>query len=159
MEMVEDEEKSKDLEEAKVEGSEDQAPPSVDGQPAYQQPPAYGAPAPYPPQGQQPYGQPPAYTQPPGQPPQDMMSTIFWKSLWFLILIGGILILVGQIMLDVADYSDEGLIKAGKILRTISAFMIGVPMVITGVYYDKVGDIVRFGLILSGILLLAFAFY
>ena len=87
------------------------------------------------------------------------MSSIFWKSLWFLILVGGILILVGQIMLDVAEWDDEGLIKAGKILRTISAFTIGVPMVITGVYYDKVGDIVRFGLILSGVLLLAFAFY
>jgi hypothetical protein len=159
MEMVEDEEKSTDVEEANEVGSEDQAPPPVDGQPAYQQPPAYGAPPPYPPQGQQPYGQPQAYAQPPGQPPQDMMSSIFWKSLWFLILIGGILILVGQIMLDVAEYDDEGLIKAGKILRTISAFMIGVPMVITGIYYDKVGDIVRFGLILSGILLLAFAFF
>ncbi len=159
MEMVDDEEMSIDSEEAKVEGSEDMAPPIVEGQPAYQQPPAYGAPPPYPPQGQQPYGQPPAYAQPPGQPPQDMMSSIFWKSLWFLILIGGILILVGQIMLDVAEYDDEGLIKAGKILRTISAFVIAVPMVITGVYYDKVGDIVRFGLILSGVLLLAFAFY
>jgi len=157
--MVEDDEKSIDSEEGNVEGSEDLAPPVVEGQPAYQQQPAYGAPPPYPPQAQQPYGQPPAYAQPPGQPPQDLMSAIFWKSLWFLILIGGILILVGQIMLDVADYDDEGLIKAGKILRTISAFTIGVPMVITGVYYDKVGDIVRFGLILSGVLLLAFAFY
>ena len=159
MEMVEDEEKSMDSEDVNVEGSEEQAPFAVEGQPAYQQPPAYGAPPPYPPQGQQPYGQPPAYAQPPGQPPQDMMSSIFWKSLWFLVLIGGILILVGQIMLDVAEYDDEGLIKAGRILRTISAFMIGVPMVITGIYYDRVGDIVRFGLILSGVLLLAFAFF
>ena len=157
--MVEDEEKSMDSEEANVDGSEEQAPPAVEGQPAHQNPPAYGAPPPYPPQGQQPYSQPPAYAQQPGQPPQDMMSTIFWKSLWFLVLIGGILILVGQIMLDVAEYDDEGLIKAGRILRTISAFMIGVPMVITGIYYDRVGDIVRFGLILSGVLLLAFAFF
>ena len=157
--MVEDEEKSADSEEANVEGSEEQPPFAADGQTAYQQPPAYGAPPPYPPQGQQPYGQSQAYVQPPGQPPQDMMSSIFWKSLWFLILIGGILILVGQIMLDVAEYDDEGLIKAGRILRTISAFTIAVPMVITGVYYDKVGDIVRFGLILSGTLLLAFAFF
>ena len=157
--MVEDEEKSMDSEDANVEGSEEQAPFAVEGQPAYQQTPAYGAPPPYPPQGQQPYSQPPAFAQPPGQPPQDMMSTIFWKSLWFLVLIGGILILVGQIMLDVAEYDDEGLIKAGRILRTISAFMIGVPMVITGIYYDRVGDIVRFGLILSGVLLLAFAFF
>lgn len=159
MKMVEDEEKSIDSEDENIEGSEEQAPFVAEGQPAYQQPPAYGAPAAYPPQGQQTYGQPPAYPPPPGQPPQDMMSNIFWKSLWFLILIGGILILVGQIMLDVAEYDDEGLIKAGRILRTISAFMIGVPMVITGVYYEKVGDIVRFGLILSGTLLLAFAFF
>lgn len=157
--MVEDDEKSVDSKELKAEGSEGHAPPAVEGQPAYQQPSAYGAPPPYTPQGQQPYGQPPAYAPPPGQPPQDMMSSVFWKSLWFLILIGGILILVGQIMLDVAEYDDEGLIKAGRILRTISAFMIGVPMVITGVYYEKVGDIVRFGLILSGTLLLAFAFF
>ncbi len=157
--MVEDEEKSMDSEEANVDGSEEQAPFAVEGQPAHQQPPAYGAPPPYPPQGQQPYGQPPAYAQTPGQPPQDMMGNIFWRSLWFLVLIGGILILVGQIMLDVADYDDEGLIKAGRILRTISAFVIGVPMVITGIYYDKVGDVVRFGLILSGALILAFAFF
>ncbi len=159
MEMVEDEEVSKEAEEEMDEGTEQQAPFAVEGQPTHQQPPPYGTPPPYPPQGQQPYGQPAAYAQPPAQPPQDMMSTIFWKSLWFLVLIGGLLILVGQIMLDVADYDDEGLIKAGRILRTISAFMIGVPMVITGIYYDKVGDIVRFGMILSGVLLLAFAFF
>ena len=120
--MVEDEEKSIDSEDENIEGSEEQAPFVAEGQPAYQQPPAYGAPAAYPPQGQQTYGQPPAYPPPPGQPPQDMMSNIFWKSLWFLILIGGILILVGQIMLDVAEYDDEGLIKAGRILRTNRAF-------------------------------------
>ena len=159
MEMVEDEEASKAPEDEKKEGTEQQEPRAVDGQPTYQQPSPYGTPPPYPPQAQQPYGQQPAYAQPPSAPPQDMMSSIFWKSLWFLILIGGILILVGQIMLDVAEYDDEGLIKAGRILRTISAFMIGVPMVITGIYYDKIGDIVRFGLILSGVLLLAFAFY
>jgi hypothetical protein len=148
MEMVEEEavSETKDL---SNEGSEPKAPQSGEGQQPYYQYPPYGAPQAYP----QPYGQQPS------QPPQDMMSSIFWKSLWFLVLIGGILILVGQIMLDVAEYDDEGLIKAGRILRTISAFMIGVPMVITGVYYDRVGDIVRFGLILSGVLLLAFAFF
>jgi hypothetical protein len=156
MEMVEEEEVS-EAKEKTDEGTEHKAPYTAESQPYYQQPYPYGAPPAYPPQGQQPYGQ--SYGQQPSAPPQDMMSSIFWKSLWFLILIGGILILVGQIMLDVAEYDDEGLIKAGRILRTISAFMIGVPMVITGVYYDRVGDIVRFGLILSGILLLAFAFY
>jgi len=117
---------------------------------------------------QQPYGQPygqqqyppqPGYTAPPSQPPQMLLSTVFWKSLWFLVLVGAILLLVGQILLDVADYTDEGLIKAGRILRTISGFLIATPMLITGIYYEGTKDLVRFGLILGGAILLAFAFF
>ena len=111
---------------------------------------------PYP---QQPYGQPaPAYGEP-AQPPQVLLSTVFWKSLWFLVLVGAILLLVGQILLDVADYSDEGMIKAGKVLRTISGFLVATPMIITGIYFDGTRDLVRFGLILGGAILLAFAFF
>jgi hypothetical protein len=88
-----------------------------------------------------------------------LLSTVFWKSLWFLVLVGAILLLVGQILLDVADYSDEGMIKAGRILRTISGFLIATPMVITGIYYEDTRDMVRFGLILAGAILLAFAFF
>ena len=154
--MVEDEETKMGTEE----GKDKPAPFTVEGgqnPPPQQQ--AYAMPPQYPPQGQPYYGQPSAYPQQPSPPPQDMMSTIFWKSLWFLVLIGGILVLVGQIMLDVADYSDEGLLKGGRVLGTIAAFMIGVPMAITGIYYDRIGDVVRFGLILSGVLVLAFAFF
>lgn len=118
-------------------------------------------PPPQPPYSQpysQPYPQPPMYAQP-AAPPQMLLSSVFWKALWFLVLVGAILVLVGQILLDVADYSDEGMIKAGKVLRTISAFLIGTPMVITGIYYDETRDMVRFGLILAGTILLAFAFY
>lgn len=109
--------------------------------------------------GQQAYPGQPGYAAPPAQPPQMLLSTVFWKSLWFLVLVGAILLLVGQILLDVADYSDEGLIKAGKILRTISGFLIATPMLITGIYYDGTKDLVRFGLILGGAILLAFAFF
>ena len=121
---------------------------SMPPQPPYSQP--------YP---RQPYGQAaPGYAAP-AQPPQMLLSTVFWKSLWFLVLVGAILLLVGQILLDVADYSDEGMIKAGRVLRTISGCLIATPMVITGIYYDGTRAMVRFGLILAGAILLAFAFY
>jgi hypothetical protein len=132
-----------------VEGTPTQAPFAADNpppQPPYSQP--YS----------QPYQQPQGYSQP-TSPPQMLLSTVFWKSLWFLVLVGAILVLVGQILLDVADYSDEGMIKAGKVLSTISAFLIGTPMVITGIYYDETRDMVRFGLILAGLILLAFALF
>ena len=58
-----------------------------------------------------------------------------------------------------ADYTDEGMIKAGKILRTISGFLIATPMIITGIYYDGTKDLVRFGMILAGAIILAFAFF
>jgi hypothetical protein len=134
-----------------VEGQPTQAPFAVDSQP---QPPQYGQPY-----TQQPYTQQPGYAAPPPQPPQLLLSTVFWKSLWFLILVGAILILIGQILLDVADYSDEGMIKAGKILRTISGFLIATPMIITGIYYEGTKDLVRFGMILAGAIILAFAFF
>ena len=132
-----------------VEGTPNQAPFAAENpppQPPYSQP--YS----------QPYQQTPGYGQP-ASPPQMLLSTVFWKSLWFLVLVGAILVLVGQILLDVADYSDEGMIKAGRVLRTISAFLIGTPMVVTGIYYDETRDMVRFGLILSGTIILAFAFF
>jgi hypothetical protein len=126
-----------------------------------QAPSAAENPPPQPPYSQpyqQPYPQQPGYGEP-AQPPQMLLSTVFWKSLWFLVLVGAILVLVGQILLDVADYDDEGMIKAGKVLRTISAFLIGTPMVVTGIYYEGTRDMVRFGLILAGTILLAFAFF
>ncbi len=132
-----------------VEGTPTQAPfaaESPPSQPPYSQP--YS----------QPYQQSPGYGQP-TSPPQMLLSTVFWKSLWFLVLVGAILVLVGQILLDVAEYDDEGMIKAGRVLRTISAFLIGTPMVVTGIYYDETRDMVRFGLILSGTIILAFAFF
>jgi hypothetical protein len=132
-----------------VEGTSTQAPFTAEGQQSQQ---SY----------QQPYGQqyptPPGYAAPP-QPPQMLLSTVFWKSLWFLVLVGAILILIGQILLDVADYSDEGMIKAGRILGTVSGFLIATPMIITGIYYEGTKDLVRFGLILGGAILLAFAFF
>ncbi len=137
-----------------VEGQPAQTPFAADSQPP-QQP--YGQPY-----GQQSYPPQPGYAAPPAQPPQPpqmLLSTVFWKSLWFLVLVGAILLLVGQILLDVADYSDEGLIKAGRILRTISGFLIATPMLITGIYYEGTKDLVRFGLILGGAILLAFAFF
>lgn len=88
-----------------------------------------------------------------------LLSTVFWKSLWFLVLVGAILILIGQILLDVADYPDEGMIKAGRILGTVSAFLIATPMIITGIYYEGTKDLVRFGMILAGAILLAFAYF
>jgi hypothetical protein len=134
---------------------------AVEGQPT-QAPFAAENPPPQPPYPQtytqQSYQQSAGYGQP-AQPPQMLLSTVFWKSLWFLVLVGAILLLVGQILLDVADYSDEGMIKAGRILRTISGFLIATPMVITGIYYDGTRDMVRFGLILAGAIILAFAFY
>ncbi len=111
----------------------------------------YSAPYSQAPYGQSGYGE--------VQPPQMLLSTVFWKALWFLVLVGAILLLVGQILLDVADYSDEGMIKAGRVLRTISGFLIATPMIITGIYYDGTRDMVRFGLILAGAILLAFAFF
>jgi len=150
---MDDEEKVEEVEgevEA-VEGQPAQAPFAVEGQ---QQPPQYGQPY-----AQQPYPQQPGYAAPPPQPPQLLLSTVFWKSLWFLILVGAILILIGQILLDVADYTDDGMIKAGKILRTISGFLIATPMIITGIYYDGTKDLVRFGMILAGAIILAFAFF
>jgi hypothetical protein len=133
---------------------------AVEGQPT-QAPFAADNPPPQPPYQQQ-YGQQqyaaPGYATP-QQPPQMLLSTVFWKSLWFLVLVGAILILIGQILLDVADYSDEGMIKAGRILRTVSAFLIATPMIITGIYYDGTKDMVRFGLILAGAILLAFAYF
>ena len=134
-----------------VEGEPAQAPFGTDNPPPqqpYQQP--------YP---QQPYPAPAPGYAPPPQPPQMLLSTVFWKSLWFLVLVGAILILIGQILLDVADYTDDGMIKAGKILRTISAFLIATPMIITGIYYEGTKDLVRFGLILAGAILLAFAYF
>jgi len=134
-----------------VEGQPGQAPFAGDNpptQPPYSQP-----------YGQQPYPPQPGYAAPPAQPPQMLLSTVFWKSLWFLVLVGAILLLVGQILLDVADYTDDGMIKAGKILRTISGFLIATPMLITGIYYEGTKDLVRFGLILGGAILLAFAFF
>jgi len=150
---MDDEEKVEEVEgevEA-VEGQPAQAPFAVEGQ---QQPPQYGQPY-----AQQPYPQQPGYAAPPPQPPQLLLSTVFWKSLWFLILVGAILILIGQILLDVADHTDDGMIKAGKILRTISGFLIATPMIITGIYYDGTKDLVRFGMILAGAIILAFAFF
>jgi hypothetical protein len=136
--------------EGEVEGHLTQGASSTDSSPP--QPPIHQ-------QYGQSYQQPaPAYAQPP-QPPQMLLSTVFWKSLWFLVLVGAILILIGQILLDVADYSDEGMIKAGRILRTVSAFLIATPMIITGIYYEGTKDMVRFGLILAGAILLAFAYF
>ncbi len=141
----------------KVEGGEASAPFSAEKKP---QPPAYQQPyqQPYQQSYQQPYPQ--QYGAPQSsEPPQMILSTVFWKALWFLIIVGGILVLIGQILLDVAEYDDEGMIKAGRILGTISAFLIGVPMVVTGIYHLESKDVVRFGLILSGTLVLAFAFF
>lgn len=150
---MDDDEKVEEVEGevATVEGQPTQAPFAVDSQ---QQPAQYGQPY-----TQPPYTQQPGYAAPPPQPPQMLLSTVFWKSLWFLILVGAILILIGQILLDVADYTDEGMIKAGKILRTISGFLIATPMIITGIYYDGTKDLVRFGMILAGAIILAFAFF
>lgn len=130
------------------EGMPNQAPYAADNPPP--QPPY--------PYGQQQYGQQ-GYAPGPSEPPQMLLSTVFWKSLWFLVLVGAILILVGQILLDVADYSDEGMIKAGRVLSTISGFLVATPMLITGIYYEGTKDLVRFGLILGGAILLAFAFF
>jgi len=143
--------------EGKVEGGAASAPFSADSKP---QPPAYqqSYQQPYQQQYQQPYPQQYGASQT-GEPPQMILSTVFWKALWFLIIVGGILVLIGQILLDVAEYDDEGMIKAGRILGTISAFLIGVPMVVTGIYHLESKDVVRFGLILSGTLVLAFAFF
>lgn len=134
-----------------AEGEPAQAPFTTDNPPPqqpYQQP--------YP---QQPYPPPAPGYAPPPQPPQMLLSTVFWKSLWFLVLVGAILILIGQILLDVADYPDEGMIKAGRILGTVSAFLIATPMIITGIYYEGTKDLVRFGMILAGAILLAFAYF
>lgn len=144
--MVENEEGNVD----NVEGKPSQAPYAGDNPPP-QPPYSYGQQQ-YP--GQQGYSAPA-----PSEPPQMLLSTVFWKSLWFLVLVGAILILIGQILLDVADYTDEGMIKAGKVLRTISGFLVATPMIITGIYYDGTKDLVRFGLILGGAILLAFAFF
>ncbi|MCK5252438.1 MAG: hypothetical protein KAQ96_05790 [Thermoplasmata archaeon] len=134
-----------------TEGEPSQAPFGADSPPPqqpYQQP--------YP---QQPYPPPAPGYAPPPQPPQMLLSTVFWKSLWFLVLVGAILILIGQILLDVADYTDEGMIKAGRILGTVSAFLIATPMIITGIYYEGTKDLVRFGMILAGAIILAFAYF
>ena len=94
-----------------VEGEPAQAPFGADNPPA-QQP--YQQPYPQQPYPQQPYPPPAPGYAPPPQPPQMLLSTVFWKSLWFLVLVVAILILIGHILLDVADYSDEGMIKAGR---------------------------------------------
>lgn len=107
----------------------------------YQQPP-------------QQYQQPPPYAQPPVEPTSMTLGRLFAGAIWVLALLGGILLLVGQVMLDVADYDDKGLIKAGHVLSHIGVFMFGLPMIVAGAYHGPSQPHVRLGLITGGALLI-----
>lgn len=110
---------------------------------------------------QQQYQQPPMYGQAPLEPTSTTLGRMFAGSIWFLALLGGILLLIGQIMVDVGVYSDdpENLIKGGRVLSDIGIFMFGVPMIVAGAYHHQGQPHVRFGLILGGaVMLMAMTF-
>ena len=123
------------------------APPAPPTAPQYHAPP------------QQPYGAPPGYVAPPAEPTQVMMGRLFGRTIWMITLLGGILLLIGVILVSVANYDETTMIKAGRVLSYIGAFIIGAPMIIAGAYNEETNPQVRYGLIVGGaIMFLAIAF-
>lgn len=112
------------------------APQSVDQ--SYSQP-AYAAP-------------PPAYAAAPVEPTQIALGKIFARTLWLIVLLGALLMLLGTILAQVAE--TQGVLDTGFILGALGSFIVGAPMIITGVYYESFSDNVRFGLIVAGAIIL-----
>lgn len=121
-------------------------PPAPPAAPQYQPPP------------QQPYGASPVYAGAPIEPTQVMMGRLFGRTIWMITLLGGILLLIGVILISVANSDEETMIKAGRVLSFIGAFIIGAPMIIAGAYNEETNPQVRYGLIVGGaIMFLAIA--
>jgi hypothetical protein len=111
--------------------------PTVYGQPYPQ--PAYGAPQ-------------PAYAAAPAEPTQVALGNLFARTLWLIVLLGAFLMLLGTILAQVGD--PGGARDAGWVLGALGSFLLGAPMVITGIYYEGFSGHVRFGLIVAGAIIL-----
>ena len=141
---------------APVKHPTEQAMPPATPYPVAATAPAY---APATPQAfDQPYSQPayaappPAYAAAPVEPTQIAMGKLFARTLWLIVLLGAFLMLLGTILAQVGENNDTR--NIGWVLGALGSFIVGAPMVITGVYYEDFSDHVRFGLIVAGAIIL-----
>jgi hypothetical protein len=103
------------------------------------------------------YAPQPGYAAPSGQPSFVAVSKALVGYIWLIALIGGILILVGEMMSASGNFDIRN--AAGSV-ASVGAFIIAIPMLIAGIYNEDARDQVRFGLILGGaLLLLSMAFF
>lgn len=159
--MAEDEEKVKSEEgTTEIEAADAQpAPFTVEAtpapRPAYQQMPPSQQPAPQP--YQQPYPPQSAYAAPPAEPAGVTLSRLLTQSLPTLILLGSLLLLVGMIVMHVADPGDdnyEGYTDAGRVLYDVGLFLIVLPMLVAGVSGEGQHTHIRLALIFGAAIIL-----
>jgi hypothetical protein len=90
---------------------------------------------------------------PPAEPASVTFSRLMTQTLPILIMLGSILLLVGMILLHVAD-PGEDITKAGLALFDVGLFLVAMPLLIAGVSGESQNPNVRVALIIAAAIIL-----